>query len=62
MLPYLTWMGKVRDSRKEFKQNFLLFMVELRSVQTIGIPYTELKIKDFGGNSEIERILALTKS
>ena len=36
-------------------------MVELKGVQTIGIPYKELKIKDFGGNSEIERILALLK-
>ena len=39
-----------------------MFMVELRSVINIGIPYEELKMKDFCGNSEIERVLALTKS
>jgi len=39
-----------------------LFMVELRSVKNISNPYEELKIKDFVGNSEIERVLALTKS
>ena len=37
-------------------------MVELRSVKNISNPYEELKIKDFVGNSEIERVLALTKS